>query len=62
MPDDVMDLGRERYTQLLAHLNVCRKESRWPGYAETEMELVLPRWARPLEDDAEFDSDLVIGE
>lgn len=62
VPDDVMDLGRERYTQLLAHLNVCRKESRWPGYAETEMELVLPRWARPLEDDAEFDFDLVIGE
>lgn len=61
-PDEVIELGRERYTQLFAHLSVCRKEARWPGYAETEMDLVLPRWARPLEDDAEFDSDLVIGE
>lgn len=62
VPDDVLELGRERYQQLLAHLNVCRRESRWPGYAETEMELVLPRWARPLEDDDALDADLVIGE
>lgn len=61
VPDDVLELGRERYMQLLAHLNVCRKEARWPGYAETEMELVLPRWARPLEDDDALDADLVIG-
>lgn len=60
--DEVLSLGRERYEALLAHLNVCRRESRWPGYAETEMSLELPRWARPLEDDEELDSDLVIGE
>lgn len=61
VPDDVLELGRERYQQLLAYLSVCRRESRWPGYAETEVELVLPRWARPLEDDDALDADLVIG-
>lgn len=60
VPDDVMDLGRERYRELLAHLNVCRKESRWPGYAETEMELVLPRWATP-DPEGELDDELIIG-
>lgn len=59
--DDDIQLGRERYMQLLAQLNVCREESRWHGYAETEMELTLPRWARPLEDDDGLDPDLVIG-
>lgn len=60
VPDDVLDLGRERYQQLLAHLNVCRKENRWPGFAETEMELVLPTWAMPNPED-ELDEDLIIG-
>ncbi len=62
VPDDIIELGRERYMQLLAQLNVCREDSRWHGYAETEMELSLPRWARPLEDDDGMDPDLVIGE
>lgn len=60
VPDEIMELGRERYTQLLAHLNVCRKDSRWPGYAEAEMDLVLPNWALPSED--EVDDELVFAE
>lgn len=61
VPDHVLELGRARYMELLAHLNVCRKESRWDGYASTEMELVLPTWAMPdLED--ELDEDLVIAD
>lgn len=55
--DEDLDLGRERYALMLAHLNVCRSESKWPGYAETEMELALPRWHRGS-DDEEFDEDL----
>ena len=61
VPDDVLELGRERYTALLAQLNVCRKDARWPGYAEHEMDLALPRWAYPADDD-DVDEDLVITE
>lgn len=61
VPDEVLELGRERYQQLLAHLNVCRRASKWPGYAESELSLELPRWARPLEDE-DVDSELVFSE
>lgn len=61
LPEDVLELGRERYRQLLAHLNVCRRERRWPGYAETEMELVLPPWAMP-DGEEEFDEELIVAD
>lgn len=57
VPDEVLELGRERYESLLAQLHVCRSENRWPGYAESEMELVLPPWALPS--DEEIDPELI---
>ena len=60
--DDVLALGREKYRNLLARLNVCRKESRWPGYGDAELDLMLPRWAVPREDEDVTGLDLVIGE
>lgn len=62
VPDEVLELGRERYQRLLAHLAVCRKEARWPGYAETEMDLELPLWASRSADDESIDEDLVFPE
>lgn len=63
VPDEVMELGRERYQQLLAHLAVCRREARWPGYAETEVDLELPLWAsRSAADDEDLDDELVFPE
>lgn len=62
VPDEVIEQGRERYTQLLAHLNVCRKDASWPGYGESEMELELPSWSRPLDEEDELDEDLVFAE
>lgn len=62
VPDDIIDLGRERYSLLLAQLRICRQDNKWPGYAEAEMELTLPRWARPADDDGDVDSDLVFSE
>lgn len=59
--EEQLDLGRERYRDLLALLNVCRQSANWPGYAETEMELTLPAWALPDEDDG-VDPDLVFAE
>ncbi len=62
LPDHVLELGRERYEQLLAHLNVCRQDARWPGYAEAEMELELPSWAFGPDEENELDEDLVFAE
>jgi folate-dependent tRNA-U54 methylase TrmFO/GidA len=45
LPEYVLDAGRQEYRALLRRLIECRKESRWPGYAEGELELSLPRWA-----------------
>lgn len=60
--DEILALGRERYRNLLARLNVCRKESRWPGYGEAELDLMLPRWAVPREDEDVSGLDLIIGD
>lgn len=60
--DDLLDLGRERYELLLAHLRVCRAENKWPGYAEAEMRLELPRWAHGPDEEDELDSELVFAE
>jgi hypothetical protein len=59
--DEQLELGRDLYLKHLAHLDVCRRESKWPGYAETEMELHLPRWAYPSEDENAEGFDLIIG-
>lgn len=62
LEEELLDLGRERYELLLAQLRICRDANKWPGYAEAEMQLELPRWARPLDDDEELDGDLVFAE
>lgn len=47
VPDAILDLGREEYRDLLDRLNFCLSNSKWPGYADGELELTLPRWAAP---------------
>lgn len=51
MPDVLLELGRRTYSERLDRLVHCRKESRWPGYAESVMELPCPRWALPDDDE-----------
>lgn len=51
VPPELLELGRQQYRALLDRLNVCRQESRWPGYADSPMALELPRWAMPDDDD-----------
>lgn len=60
VPDVVMELGREHYRNLLQRYVMCRSESRWPGYAADggELELTLPRWAAPAEDEDAGGMDL----
>jgi hypothetical protein len=47
VPPDILDLGREEYRAWMGRLQICEGENRWPGYADGELELTLPRWARP---------------
>lgn len=51
VPDEILEMGREHYTALLDRLQLCRDSNAWPGYADSEQELALPRWAMPREDD-----------
>lgn len=60
--EDLLELGRERYESLLAHLRVCRESNNWPGYAGAEMRLELPRWAYGPDEEDEIDSELVFAE
>ena len=46
LPDLMLDMGRDTYRPWLTRLAQCRKESRWPGYADGPLELRPPRWMR----------------
>lgn len=45
IPEHVLAAGRDRYRSLLYRLNECRREDRWDGYADDELDLELPRWS-----------------
>lgn len=60
--EELLELGRERYELLLAQLRIYRESSRWPGYAEGEMRLELPRWAMGPDEENDLDSELVFTE
>jgi hypothetical protein len=51
--EETLQLGRERYLELLDMLHACTRANHWPGYATTEMTLQLPRWAWPHDEDVE---------
>lgn len=47
-----LEEGRDQYRTWLDRLHLCRRESKWPGYAEEELELCAPGGEQPTEDDA----------
>lgn len=50
--EDKIALGRDDYRRALAKLVECRETGCYPGHANgQELELELPRWALPNEDD-----------
>lgn len=51
VPEHVLEAGRGVYRHLLERLAECRKENRWPGYADGELDLELPRWAQAQNDE-----------
>ena len=52
VPPDVIEIGREAYTEALERLVECRRTKEWPGHGgDGEKILTLPAWAVPDEDD-----------
>lgn len=52
VPEYVLDTGREEYIAMLSKLDECRLSGEWPGYASGEVELELPRWMTPYQENA----------
>jgi hypothetical protein len=48
-----IELGRAHYVDLMDRLHVCMRDNHWPGYGEGEMELELPAWLQPDDDENE---------
>lgn len=45
VPERLLEQGREVYRAWLQRLHDCRTANHWPGPADHELELDLPRWA-----------------
>jgi PDDEXK-like domain of unknown function (DUF3799) len=45
IPDDIIEQGRDEYTQLLEVLKGCEQTDNWPGPVPLEETLSLPTWA-----------------
>lgn len=58
-----LDFGRGEWWQWLERLHHCRTNNVWPAFSDGEMELALPRWAEPQDDEEDAAGlGLVIGE
>lgn len=53
MPGWLLEMGREKYRALLRRLVECRETNHWPGCEMGPVELGVPRWAAPREDEDE---------
>jgi len=62
VPEIALRLGRERYDRWLDQLAFCRRHNTWPGYSGgVELELELPKWALPLDEDDPTGLGLEVG-
>ncbi len=51
VPERLVQVGGENCRGWLRQLNQCRLTSSWPGYSEGELELEVPAWADPQDED-----------
>jgi len=58
VPPHVMEAGRAVYRRLLDRWRQCSGDDYWPGIADDELELELPRWALG---EAQIDNDEPLG-
>jgi hypothetical protein len=56
LPEHVLAAGRDHYRSLLFRLDECRREDRWDGYSDEEIDLELPRWSGIEAPEAEGES------
>lgn len=56
------DLGWSTYVELHDRLNACRRDNHWPGYGEGEMDLELPHWLEPDDDENDDLAGLIASE
>jgi len=62
VPEGLIELGREEYRGWLDKLLFCRSQYYWPGYSDgSELELSLPPWALPKEDEDLSGEGLILG-
>jgi exodeoxyribonuclease VIII len=54
---ETVDIGRQIKDELLAKVAAHRKSGEWPGQADREVSLQLPRWRDPNEGSADEDVD-----
>jgi hypothetical protein len=54
VPQPILDMGRDEYRGWFDRIHACRRDNRWPEYAEGVLELGLPRWAMPQDDDSDL--------
>lgn len=47
------ELGRETYVEWMDRLNACQRANHWPGYGEGEMDIELPSYLDPDDDESD---------
>lgn len=62
LPEKYLELGRQHVRGLLNRLDWCTRENSWPGYSDAEIEVTLPAWVLPEDDEDATGLDLEIGE
>lgn len=60
--DEQLESGREQYRALLDRLALCRSTNTWDGYGDGELDLALPRWESPVDEEDVTGLDLVIND
>jgi PDDEXK-like uncharacterized protein DUF3799 len=62
LDQELIDAGREEYRRLLDHRNLCLTTGNWPGYADGEVALSIPPFARPRDEEDPTGLGLVFSE
>jgi exodeoxyribonuclease VIII len=59
--DDVLAVGRAQYEAAIEALGAAEKSGKWPGMASETVELALPTWALPEQEELEltFDGEVI---
>ncbi len=48
-----LELGQARFTELFDLLHHCRSQNSWPAYGDSLMQLELPSWLQPDDDESD---------